>query len=313
MRIILANPRGFCAGVEMAILTVERALELIGRPIYVYHEIVHNFHVVQALKRQGAVFVDKVEHVPQGETLIFSAHGVSPLVRQQAKSRHLRVIDATCPLVAKVHAEARSFAREGYHIVLIGHADHDEIVGTLGEAPDSMSVVASVEEAQLIDLPPNMPLAYLTQTTLSVDDANEIIRHLQARFPRLVGPAKDDICYATQNRQDAVRRLAPNADVVLVVGSNNSSNSNRLREVAEGCNASAYLVEDDAAMQRSWFRGGEVVVVTAGASAPERAVERVVSQLCEWFAAEIIEEAELPERTAFPLPVELRQLSNVMA
>ena len=313
MKVILANPRGFCAGVEMAIQTVERALEIFGRPIYVFHEIVHNSHVVRSLEGQGTIFVDDVESVPKGGTLIFSAHGVSPAVRQQAKARALRVIDATCPLVAKVHAEARNFARDGYHIILIGHADHDEIVGTIGEAPESMSIVASVGEAQSINVPTNLPLAYLTQTTLSVDDAQEIITLLQMRFPRLVGPAKDDICYATQNRQEAVSRLAANADIVLVVGSKNSSNSNRLREVAEAHVAPAYLVDDETTMERSWFAGDEIVAVTAGASAPESAVKRVVKQLDEWFTLEVISEPPLLERTAFPLPEEIRELSQVTA
>ena len=305
MKVILANPRGFCAGVLRAVSTVEHALQLYGPPLYVFHEIVHNTHVVQRLRDRGAVFVDSVSEVPDGSTLVFSAHGVSPAVRQQAEQRRLRIIDATCPLVTKVHKEARRFAKRDFHIVLIGHADHDEIVGTVGEAPASIQVVSNVREVDHLDLPTNASIAYLTQTTLSLDDVANIIVRLQQRFPRLVGPAKSDICYATQNRQEAVNRLAPTADFVLVVGSKNSSNCNRLCDVARAAGVSTRLVDHHSEIQCQWFNGQENVLVTAGASVPEEAVSGVIQRLQEMFQAEVTEEPGVVEHEVFPLPEEL--------
>src|SRR5438045_3345122 len=243
MKIILANPRGFCAGVNMAIESLDRALELYGTPIYVYHEIVHNRPVVERFRARGVVFVDGIDEIPEGATVLYSAHGVAPLIRAQSASRRLRAIDATCPLVTKVHLEAVRFAREGYTIVLIGHEGHDEVVGTMGEAPAHICLVQDPAEAERIDLPPNAKVAFLTQTTLSVDDAAAIIAVLRRRYPQIVGPSKDDICYATQNRQEAVKDLVPEADVVLVLGSRNSSNSIRLAEVSRAAGKPAYPID----------------------------------------------------------------------
>src|SRR5436190_13462376 len=279
MRIILANPRGFCAGVNMAIDSLERALELFGTPLYVYHEIVHNLHVVERFRRRGAVFVDSIDEIPAGATVLYSAHGVAPKIRQAARARSLRAIDATCPLVTKVHLEAVRFAREGYTILLIGHEGHDEVLGTLGEAPDSIRLVQSAAEAEALALPADTKVAFLTQTTLSVDDAEVIIRVLRRRFPEIVGPSRDDICYATQNRQEAVKDLVPQADAVLVLGSQNSSNSKRLAELATAHGRPAYLVDSKGEIRGDWFRGDETVLVTAGASAPEEVVEECVAYL----------------------------------
>lgn len=305
MKVMLANPRGFCAGVHRAVGTVERALELFGRPIYVFHEIVHNTHVVERLSEQGAIFVDQVLQVPPGATLILSAHGVAPAVREQALRRQLRVIDATCPLVTKVHKQARRFAREDIPIVLIGHADHDETVGTVGQAPRSTTVVSSVAEVDRLGFPREARIAFVTQTTLSQSDVLKIVARLRERFPRLVGPATSDICYATQNRQDAVRRLAPTVDCVLVVGSNNSSNCNRLCDVAREAGTVAYLIDDDQQLRSEWFHGHERVCVTAGASVPEQAVTGVIRWLQEVYQAEVLDEPGVAEHEVFPLPDEL--------
>jgi 4-hydroxy-3-methylbut-2-enyl diphosphate reductase len=292
----------------MAIESLDLAIRAFGAPVYVYHEIVHNKHVVATFREKGAVFVDDLADVPPGATLLFSAHGVSPQVRTLAKERKLRAIDATCPLVTKVHLEAVRFAREGYTILLIGHAGHDEVVGTMGEAPEAMVLVESVEQAQRLEFPPGAKLAYLTQTTLSVDDANRIIAVLTARFPQIVGPPKEDICYATQNRQEAVRQLAAEAEVVLVLGSQNSSNSQRLKEIAQECGVRAYLIDGVADLDQAWFDGVQTVLVTAGASAPESVVEECVRWLVERYGAHVESRTLRAEEVHFPLPRELRQI-----
>src|SRR4051794_11317751 len=256
VKIILANPRGFCAGVNMAIESLERALEVCGTPLYVYHEIVHNRPVVERFRKLGVVFVDHVHEVPCGATLLYSAHGVAPAIRAAAAARNLRAIDATCPLVTKVHLEAVRFAREGYTILLIGHEGHDEVLGTMGEAPAHIRLVQDVAEAEGLDLPAGARVAYLTQTTLSIDDAEAIIAVLRRRFPHIVGPSRDDICYATQNRQEAVKELVPEVDVVLVLGSRNSSNSMRLAELATACGKPAYLIDGREEVRDDWFGGG---------------------------------------------------------
>jgi 4-hydroxy-3-methylbut-2-enyl diphosphate reductase len=304
-QVLLASPRGFCAGVERAIATVELALERYGPPVYVRRQIVHNAHVIRELERRGAVFVEDEREVPEGALLVFSAHGVAPTVRGNASRRGLRTIDATCPLVSKVHAEARLFASLGYAIVLIGHAGHDEVEGTLGEAPEAITLIETVEDAERFEPPPGRPLAYLTQTTLSVDDTNEIVSALRRRFPGIVAPKKDDICYATQNRQDAVKALLREVDLVLVLGSANSSNSNRLVEVARAGGVPAYLIDDERDIDEAWLHGVETVGLTSGASAPERLVESV----CAWFrrrgAAEIREHRAVRESVSFRLPLAL--------
>jgi len=306
MKIILAAPRGFCAGVNMAIESLDLAIRAFGTPIYVYHEIVHNKYVVETFRAKGAVFVDELEAVPEGATLLFSAHGVSPEIRRVARERRLRAIDATCPLVTKVHIEAVRFAREGYTILLIGHEGHDETIGTMGEAPQAMVLVESVKDADKLEFAADAKLAYLTQTTLSVDDANRIIQRLKARFPQLVGPPKEDICYATQNRQEAVRMLAGDADLVLVLGSQNSSNSLRLKEIAKEAGIAAQLIDGASDMDEGWFEGVETVVITAGASAPESVVEECVEYLKERFSATIESRTLRQEDVHFPLPRELR-------
>ena len=306
MKVLLAAPRGFCAGVNMAIDSLELALRAFGPPIYVYHEIVHNRYVVESFRERGVVFVDDLAAVPEGSQLLFSAHGVAPEVRRLARQRRLTTIDATCPLVTKVHLEAVRFAKEGYQILLIGHAGHDEVAGTVGEAPDAVILVQDEQEADRLELLPDAKVAYLTQTTLSVDDANRIIQRLRARFPQLVGPAKDDICYATQNRQEAVRALCEEADLVLVVGSQNSSNSQRLRELAVERGVAAHLIDGVADIDPAWFAGVQTVVVTAGASAPESIVERCLDYLREHCQAQIEVRAVCAETVHFPLPKELR-------
>jgi 4-hydroxy-3-methylbut-2-enyl diphosphate reductase len=306
MKILLANPHGFCAGVVMVIESLERALKLLGTPLYVFHEIVHNTHVVEQFRRRGVVFVDSVDDVPEGANLLFSAHGVSPQVRAAARNRKLRTIDATCPLVTKVHLEAAKFAREGYTILLIGHAGHDEVVGTLGEAPGQILLVETQEDAERLELPHSKKLAYLTQTTLSVDDANRVITVLRRRFPHMVGPPKDDICYATQNRQEAVRELASEADLILVVGSQNSSNSIRLTEVAREHNAAAHLIDNVSDIRPEWFDGVETVVLTAGASAPEELVWECIHWLRERLGAEVETRIVRNEDVQFLLPRALR-------
>lgn len=310
MKIILAEPRGFCAGVVMAVESLERALVLFGTPIYVYHEIVHNQAVVERFRNLGVTFVDHLSEVPEGATVLYSAHGVSPAVREEAVRRRLRAIDATCPLVTKVHLEAVRFVRQGYSLVLIGHADHDEVAGTMGEVPGHIRLVQSAEEVDLLDYPPGARLAYLTQTTLSVDDANVIIDALRRKYPQIVGPSKEDICYATQNRQEAVRELAEEADVVIVLGSQNSSNSQRLRELAESRGKRAYLIDGAEQIQSDWFRPGDVVVVTAGASAPDEVVQACLRYLEDKFSATIENRVVREEHVAFPLPKELRVLAR---
>ncbi len=308
MRVVLASPRGFCAGVNMAIESLDLALRAFGVPVYVYHEIVHNRHVVEGFREKGAIFVDDLDEVPAGSTLLYSAHGVSPMVRQLAEQRHLHAIDATCPLVIKVHLEARRFSREGYTIILIGHEGHDEVIGTMGEAPQAIYLVETEEDVAGLDLPANAKIAYLTQTTLSVDDANRIIDRLRERFPQLTGPPRDDICYATQNRQQAVRELARDADIVLVIGSQNSSNSRRLQELAQECGVAAYLIDGPSDIQREWFRGHESVLVTAGASAPESVVQQCVDLLCQLHQATVEIRSLYDEEVHFPLPKPLRNI-----
>jgi 4-hydroxy-3-methylbut-2-en-1-yl diphosphate reductase len=310
MKIILASPRGFCAGVNMAIDTLEQSLGIFGAPVYVYHEIVHNKHVVERFRTQGAVFVDDLHDVPEGANLLFSAHGVSPEVRQVAQQRRLKTIDATCPLVTKVHLEAVRYAKQGYKIILVGHAGHDEVIGTMGEAPDSFYLVGSVEEVDTLDFPPKTKLAYLTQTTLSVDDANRIINRLKEKFPFIIGPPKEDICYATQNRQEAVRQLSSDANCVLVVGSQNSSNSQRLAELASETGAPAYLIDGPADIELNWFQPDDAVLLTAGASAPETVVQQCIELLKRHFGATVEERTLREEQVYFALPKELRVLTN---
>lgn len=302
-RIVLAKPRGFCAGVVRAIDIVERALALFPPPIYVFHEIVHNRHIVEGLRRRGVVFVERLTDVPEGATCIFSAHGVSPQVRQEAARRKLRVIDATCPLVTKVHLEAVRFAREGYSIVLIGHPGHEEVEGTMGEAP--MHLVSSLEDVERLQVEHPEKIVYLTQTTLSVDDTAHLVEALRRRFPHLESPPKDDICYATQNRQNAVKALAQRVDLILVIGSQNSSNSQRLREVACAAGVPAYVINDETEIEPAWLEGVETVGMTAGASAPEELVARVIAYLRE-HGAEIVEEMPAEEEVIhFALPPEV--------
>jgi 4-hydroxy-3-methylbut-2-enyl diphosphate reductase len=298
MQIILASPRGFCAGVNMAIESLRLAIERFGTPVYVYHEIVHNKYVVEQFCNLGAVFVDDLAEVPRGATLLYSAHGVAPEVRREASQRGVYAIDATCPLVTKV--------REGYTIFLIGHRGHDEVIGTMGEAPEAMILVQTPEEVDALEIPGGARVAYLTQTTLSVDDANRIISRLKQRFPHIESPPKEDICYATQNRQEAVKLLSRDADVVLVLGSRNSSNSQRLAELARDNGITAHLIDGPADVDYAWFRGDETVLVTAGASAPETVVEQVVDLLREAFQATVRSEAVSAESVYFPLPRELR-------
>jgi 4-hydroxy-3-methylbut-2-en-1-yl diphosphate reductase len=310
MDVLLANPRGFCAGVDRAIEIVERALETFGAPIYVRHEVVHNRYVVDKLRGQGAVFVDELEEVPDGATVIFSAHGVSQGVRSEASSRGLRVFDATCPLVTKVHMEVARHGKAGRDVILIGHAGHPEVEGTMGQwDAANAGAIHLVETPECVDsIVPRNPaeLAYVTQTTLSVDDTKAVIEALKKQFPAIVGPRHDDICYATQNRQDAVRKLGQECDLVLVVGSPNSSNSNRLRELAEKQGVPAYLIDGAGDIRREWIDGRRRVGVTAGASAPESLVREVLARLREWGATEVRELDGEPEDVTFALPKELR-------
>ncbi len=301
-RVILVRPRGFCAGVERAIETVRIALEKYGPPVYVRHAIVHNRWVVERLKEEGAVFVEDVLQIPEGAVTVFSAHGVSPQVKREARRRNLKVIDATCPLVTKVHLEAKNFARKGYTVLLIGHRGHVEVEGTMGEAPDRIILIETKEDAQNV-IPPNPEkVAVLTQTTLSVDDTKEIIDTLKKRFPKLVLPSRDDICYATQNRQDAVKSLAKEVDAILVIGSKESSNSNRLKEVVVRQGTKSYLIEDASHIDPSWFQEVKSVGITAGASTPEFLVKEVVKKLKELGAKEIIEKEVVKEEVVFSLP-----------
>jgi 4-hydroxy-3-methylbut-2-en-1-yl diphosphate reductase len=306
MQVILANPRGFCAGVDRAIEIVEQALARFGAPIYVRHEVVHNRFVVENLRAKGAVFVEELDEVPDGATVIFSAHGVSQAVRQAAVARGLTVFDATCPLVTKVHVEVARQRRQGTEVVLIGHAGHPEVEGTLGQAADGMYLVETVEDVAQLTVRDPQNLSYATQTTLSLDDTARIVAALRARFPHIHGPKKDDICYATQNRQDAVRTLARQCQVVLVVGSANSSNSNRLREVAEAQGARAWMIDGPDDIRKEWLAGAETIGLTAGASAPEVLVQQVVEQLRAWGAETVSEQAGVQEGVEFPVPRELR-------
>jgi 4-hydroxy-3-methylbut-2-enyl diphosphate reductase len=307
MQVYLANPRGFCAGVDRAIEMVERALELFGAPVYVRHEVVHNRFVVEGLRAKGAIFVDNLADVPRGATVIFSAHGVSQAVRQEAERRGLSVYDATCPLVTKVHVEVERYRRSGTECVLIGHAGHPEVEGTMGQAADGIYLVETMEDLARLQVKDPENLAYVTQTTLSVDDTNKLVAALRARFPSVRGPKKDDICYATQNRQDAVKRLAAVCDVILVVGSLNSSNSNRLREVAEAYGARAYMIDGPEDIQREWLKGVKKMGVTAGASAPEELVQRVIEQLRSWGADLMAETSQITENVIFPIPRSLQR------
>lgn len=307
-KVIVARPRGFCAGVVRAVEIVEKALELYPPPIYVFHEIVHNRYVVEKLRRQKAIFVNGLEEIPEDSVCVFSAHGVSPQIRDLAVQRRLRVIDATCPLVTKVHLEAIRFAREGYTIVLIGHPGHEEVEGTMGEAP--MHLVSSVEDVQKLQVLNPEKVVYLTQTTLSLDDTAAIVKAMQAKFPALRSPQKDDICYATQNRQNAVKAMDQIADLILVIGSQNSSNSQRLREVALSSGVPSYLINDESEINTDWFNGVEIVGVTAGASAPEEFVVRVIDRL-KALGAAVVEEMDAEmENVYFALPPELASASR---
>ena len=312
-RVLLASPRGYCAGVERAVETVEQALERYGAPVFVRKQIVHNAHVVRELEARGAIFVDDEREVPRGSTVVFSAHGVAPSVHAAAAERRLATIDATCPLVTKVHAQARRYAASGYTIVLIGHEGHEEVEGTMGEAPGSTVLVQSVEDVDALEVEPGTPLAYITQTTLSVDETTEIIAALRARFPTIRGPQREDICYATSNRQWAVKELLAEVELLLVIGSRNSSNSNRLVEVARAAGVAAHLIDDESEIDPRWLDGIESVGITSGASAPERLVERV----CDWFRAYGVSDirpfASVYEDVVFRLPVELRRAETPAA
>ena len=305
MQVILANPRGFCAGVDRAIEIVERALVLYGAPIYVRHEIVHNKSVVESLRAKGAVFVEELEEVPAGGTVIFSAHGVAKAVQAEADRRGLKVFDATCPLVSKVHIEVKKMLREGYEIVLIGHRGHPEAEGTMGQSAAGMHLVETLEDVAALEVANAGKLAYVTQTTLSVDDARAMVTALKGRFPKIRGPKKDDICYATQNRQDAVKFMAPQCDVVIVVGSPNSSNSNRLREVSENMGVPAYLVDSAADLRPEWIAGKRRIGISAGASAPEVLVNELIARLKALGAQSVRPLEGITERVVFSLPREL--------
>ena len=311
MKVLLANPRGFCAGVNLAIECVERVLQHQGAPVYVFHEIVHNKHVVQRFTDRGVVFVNRIEEIPAGATVVFSAHGVSPEVRRKATARQLTQVDATCPLVAKVHVEAIRYAREKFTIVLIGHRDHDEVVGTVGEAPDAIHVVESVLEVEQLAIPCDHKIAYLTQTTLSLDDSERIVDALRRKYPRIRSPHTEDICYATTNRQNAVKALAQECDVVLVVGSANSSNSRRLVEIAEHRGVPAYLMDDVTQLDDRWLTNAETVLLTAGASAPEDLVQDVLAVLMTRYSAIVEERRVVDEDLSFQAPPSLRSLVQV--
>jgi 4-hydroxy-3-methylbut-2-en-1-yl diphosphate reductase len=306
-RVLLASPRGYCAGVERAVDTVELALEHYGAPIYVRKQIVHNAHVVRELEERGAIFVDSEEEAPEGATIVFSAHGVAPVVHANAAARRLKTIDATCPLVTKVHVQAKRYAAEGYTVILIGHAGHEEVEGTMGEAPESTILIESVEDAEALDFPADAKLAYITQTTLSVDETGEVIKVLRRRFPSIHAPKREDICYATSNRQWAVKEMLGEIELLLVIGSRNSSNSNRLVEVARANGVAAHLIDDETDIREEWLDGVETVGVTSGASAPEKLVTRV----CDWFRARGVDDVSpyrlVDEDVEFRLPVELRR------
>ena len=307
LNLVLASPRGFCAGVDRAITIVEKALEMYGAPIYVQHEIVHNKHVVQRLRNDGAVFVENIDEIPEGSHAIFSAHGVSPEVRKRAEKRKLQVLDATCPLVTKVHREAQRYAKEEHTIILIGHHNHVEVKGTVGEAPEHIFVVGTVEEVSDLKIPDEKKVGYITQTTLSLDDTAEIITALKKRFPEIKGPAKDDICYATQNRQNAVKALSKEVDLVLVVGAQNSSNSVRLLEVAEATGVKARRIESEAELDPEWLEEVRNVGITAGASAPEDIVQGIVAEISKMSSSSSVRDLEIvQEDVTFALPTVLR-------
>ena len=306
MQLILAQPRGFCAGVKRAIETVERALELFGKPVYVRHEIVHNTHVVDRLKEMGAIFIEELDEVPSGSVLIFSAHGVSQAIRRDAQTRNLKLFDATCPLVTKVHVEVAKNRRNGREIIVIGHKGHPEVEGTMGQADTGMYLVDGYSDIEQLKVDNPDALAYVSQTTLSVDDTAEIIHHLKTRFPSIAEPKQADICYATTNRQEAVKRLAEKATLIIVVGSRNSSNSNRLREIAEKNGAQAYMVDNAGQIDVAWLDGHDCVGITAGASAPEILVQEVISLLRQHGGSSIIEQEGLQENLSFPLPKGLK-------
>ena len=307
-RVLLAAPRGYCAGVDRAVITVEKALELYGAPVYVRKQIVHNKHVVESLEKRGAIFVDETDQVPEGARVVFSAHGVSPKVHQEAATRNLKTIDATCPLVTKVHQEARRFAAEDLQILLIGHNGHEEVEGTAGEAPDHIKLVDGLDNAKKIEIDPKRPVAWLSQTTLSVDETLETVAILKERFPQLQDPPSDDICYATQNRQIAIKQIAPEADLVLVVGSTNSSNSVRLVEVAKEYGAKqAYLIDYSREVKEEWFNGVETIGVTSGASVPELLVKELLSDLAKRGFSDVKEITAMEESLLFALPPELRK------
>ena len=308
MKIILAAPRGFCAGVNMAIECLDLSIKTLGPPVYVYHEIVHNQYVVETFQGKGAIFVDSLDDVPLGSNLLFSAHGISPQIREQARERELYAIDATCPLVTKVHLEAVRYAKEGFTILLIGHEGHDEVIGTMGEAPTSMMLVENEGEVDSIEVPDESKVAYLTQTTLSVDDANRIIDKIRERFPEVKSPPKGDICYATQNRQEAVRIIADDVQLVLVVGSQNSSNSQRLKEIAIEQGKRAYLIDGVEDINDQWFQSVETLMITAGASAPENLVQDCIEYIREKFGAELESRVIREEKVHFNLPKELKAL-----
>jgi 4-hydroxy-3-methylbut-2-enyl diphosphate reductase len=310
MKILLANPRGFCAGVDRAIEIVNRALEILGPPIYVRHEVVHNRYVIDDLQRRGAIFTDEINEIPENSTAIFSAHGVSQLVREQAKNRNLKVFDATCPLVTKVHLEVARYSKQDIECILIGHAGHPEVEGTMGQYHNlkaGIYLIENEQDVQKLQVKNPNKLAYVTQTTLSVDDAARIIIALRTRFPNIQGPKHEDICYATQNRQDAVKALAAQADIIIVIGSINSSNSNRLKELAERLNCKAYLVDGANELQREWINDKKVVGVTAGASAPEKLVKEIVQKLQSWGGESVTELAGREENIVFVLPKEIRE------
>ena len=311
MKILLANPRGFCAGVRMAIDVVDQVLRAQGAPVYVYHAIVHNKHVVEDFESRGVKFVEDVDEVPRGSTVVFSAHGIPPAVRERAADRELVVHDATCPLVTKVHNEVIRYAREGYHIIFVGHRNHQEAIGTSGEAPDHITIVETAEEVDELDIPPTQKLAYVTQTTLSVTDAMRVIDRLKQKFPHVRQPPKEDICYATTNRQDAVSAWASEADLVLVVGSKNSSNSNRLVDRAIEHGTRGHLIDDESEINPAWLEGVDTVLLTAGASAPEAYVDGVIRRLQTEFGATVEERSLAEEDVQFALPRTVRRLTVV--
>jgi 4-hydroxy-3-methylbut-2-enyl diphosphate reductase len=306
-RVLLASPRGYCAGVERAVETVEQALEHYGAPVYVRKQIVHNIHVVRDLEARGAIFVEDERDVPRGATVVYSAHGVAPAVHENSRVLEHDVIDATCPLVSKVHVQAKRYAQNGFTVLLIGHAEHEEVVGTMGEAPEATNLVQDVREAEALELPAGTRVAYVTQTTLSVDETGEIITTLRRRFPEIVGPRKEDICYATSNRQWAVKEMLAEIDLLLVIGSRNSSNSNRLVDVARAGGVPAHLIDDETEIDEAWLEGVTTLGVTSGASAPERLVDRVLAWFAKCGVTDVVPFTDEREDVSFKLPVEIRR------